>query len=991
MSRRIAHGILAPAAVAVLLALALVTGARADQYPPGPGLCCPDTLTIINVQNPASSPHLSTGDVVLGVGGIITGFANQFRPYGFYMQMSNGYPYSGIGVYTGNVDHGPNTLYNLQPGDSVVTYGKIKSYKEAVAIGSLGGFDQVTALPLDSPDNAEDLLVRVVSHGNPLPPFHVGSLAELEQTGGNPAGRPWEGMLVRLNGPLKVVRLLMQSELDALTTDNSGDLNRGFLVVDPSCPGPVCDTVMVDCTTLTHLTPPAVGTMLSFVQGVFDRRDDNHLIQLRGPDDLDVGTPPLAQDAFPIFDNDLTGSGRVDSVEVVFDRAVEKTSAENAGNYSLSTGTVDGAHRLDAPEDNRVVLQIHDALADGAPEALTIQGVMSLADGTPMVAPQTFQFLNGVLELEEVRAPDPTALAGNPCVDRSSFSGPGSSPGLRASFTGTVTGAFGNDYTLQGGTPTRGGLWVHSPGFALTPGHAYLLAGAFAEVSGETQGTNLVYVRDLGAASDPAPVVEPVSVLIDDTCDYAQLFLNGWDLDGMLVTLDRVSIVASEPAGASFYVGTPGPAPQLGTLRARPAAVRDLPPQILIAALGGNFTFAANAGRIVTITGVLGQVNGAFAVFPLGDSDIHDFGPVPTFSEPLNVSKAATASRDPDIVLGGDGGLFMAWDRVFHESVHSLSLDHTLNWSRPEPIMHQGVQPALAVTPSGKYGVLSATPDQLIFKQSADGGLEMDPLITPVDEHPTSYPALTTGSGEHFHAAWERTGAGIFYSRSLTGGADFSIPIPIAPDTIPYETNSMARICASTGDDVFVFWQYHLPGEPGVDKVLYSRSLDAGVTFSAPRLVRDESNPLTSVVKLAFLGDAQIGPDGTVYVMGIQAGGPNDSVAFLRSTNNGFTFSLVGHPTAPALTGICPKSFAVGPDGTIHALIGICGQTLFYTRSTDGGATWGPAVDVTSARSAAVGEPRGAKIILDGTGKPVIVWFAPVGGSTEIFSSRLLN
>jgi len=48
-------------------------------------------------------------------------------------------------------------------------------------------------------------------------------------------------------------------------------------------------------------------------------------------------------------------------------------------------------------------------------------------------------------------------------------------------------------------------------------------------------------------------------------------------------------------------------------------------------------------------------------------------------------------------------------------------------------------------------------------------------------------------------------------------------------------------------------------------------------------------------------------------------------------------------------------------------------------------------VDVTSLRSPTVGEPRGAKIILDGTNTPVIVWYSQVGGSTEIFSARLLN
>ena len=108
--------------------------------------------------------------------------------------------------------------------------------------------------------------------------------------------------------------------------------------------------------------------------------------------------------------------------------------------------------------------------------------------------------------------------------------------------------------------------------------------------------------------------------------------------------------------------------------------------------------------------------------------------------------------------------------------------------------------------------------------------------------------------------------------------------------------------------------------------------------------------------------------------------------------NNGFTFSLVGHLPEPAPLGsLCPKSFAVGADGSIHALVGACGVAVYYTRSEDGGATWGPAVNVTGDNSTGVGEPRGAKIILDGTGTPVIVWFAVVGGSTEIYSSRLLN
>ena len=623
------------ALVACLASLALATGARAEQYPPGPDGCCPDTLTIINLRNPDAIPHPVEGDVVLGVGGIITAFNQSQAPFAFYMQMSNGLPYSGVTVFTGNEDHGPGTPYNLQPGDSVVVYGKVQHFSGANAIGETEGGSQAFA-PFSMPPIEAHVLVRLVSHGNPEPPMHFGTLAELDESRSNPAAEPWAGMLVRLQGPVLVV---------------AGGSEGTFLVVSPSCSGTACDTVLVDGTSLAEVPPPPPGTVLAFVQGVFDLRQGAYRIQLRGPGDF---------------------------------------------------------------------------------------------------------------------------LA-------------------------------------------------------------------------------------------------------------------------------------------------------------------------------------------------------------------------PTFSLPLNVSKSGTASRDPDIVRGANGELFMAWGRVFHESAHSLSLDNTSNWSLAVPIPHQGVQPAVAVTASNKFCVVASGTDQLFFKQSTDGGFQMDPLVTTVDPSPTRYPALAVGGGEHLHAAWERPGSGIFYSRSLTGGFDFSTPVPIAPNALPSETNSMARICATQGDTVLVFWQYHRSGEPPVDRVLYSRSLDGGLTFSAPRRVRDESNPLTSVVKLAILGDAQIGPDGTVYVMGLQEGGPEESVAFLRSTNGGATFALVGHPTAPAPAGLCPKSFVVGPAGAIHALVGVCGAALYYTRSSDGGATWGGAVDVTGSTSSEVGEPRGAKIILDAAGKPLIVWFAPVGGSTEIHSARLLN
>jgi hypothetical protein len=974
----------APACFAALLSVVPLV-ARAAQYPPGPGGCCPETLTIINIKNPLASPHPLPGDIVNGVGGIITAFHVKPGTMGFYMQMANGLPFSGIHVITGRVDHGPGTASNLHVGDSVVVYGKVQRDHGSIVIGSASGDDDV-AVPLEHGGDDYDVLVRLVSSGHPVPPIHAGTLAELARPETNPNAWPWTGMLVSLDRALGTAPANADGDLDDAYT---------FLVSDPACPSAACDSVLADVGTLTHLPLPAPGTRLRFLRGCFDLGEEGYLVRLRGADDMAEGTPPVATDAFPIFDNDQPGSQRIDSVMVVFDRPVRKSSAESLAHYSLGpSGTLTGALRLDAPDDNRVVLAVQGAPADGTPMTLVVSGVESLVDLTPMIAPQSFDFLNGVLELESIAAPSAAALLGSPCDDRSNFSGPGSAPGPRVSFSGVVTGAFAGTYSMQGIGATRAGLWVDSPSMPLEPGHTFLVAGALAQVDGETRATGIRYVHDLGPASLALPAVQSTHVLSDVSCDPNQLILNAQDYDGMLATLVRVRILTSAAPGAPFLVGAAASTAPASLRGPAPMAALATDELLVVPVSGGLFTPVA--GEIVTVTGVVGRSGGGPAVYARGDADLYGFGPAPTFTLPLDISKAATDSRDPDLVLTHDNYLFMAWGRNFHETAHSLSQDAGRNWSQGRPVSHQGVQPSVAVTPANTIFVLQSGLESLHLKRAIDGGFRMDALRTEVDPHATAYSSLAVGAGENLHAAWERPDDGLYYARSLTAGDTFSNPVPVALDTLP-TTNTMVRACATTGDHVFLFWQYHSPGEPAVDKVLYRRSTDGGQTFSNARQVRDEANPLTSVSRLAFLGDAHVGPQGQVDVLGVDdgsiVGGAGGQVVFLRSTNDGLTFGLTGVVPSPSRDAIalCPKSFIVGPDGTIHVLSAICGESLWYTRSTDGGHTWTDPVNVSAGLSATIGEPRGAKIVLDGDGNPVISWFAPVGSSTEIFTVRGLH
>ena len=94
-------------------------------------------------------------------------------------------------------------------------------------------------------------------------------------------------------------------------------------------------------------------------------------------------------------------------------------------------------------------------------------------------------------------------------------------------------------------------------------------------------------VRDLGPGPSFVPAIQSIRVLTDDTCDDAQRFLTGEDYEGMLVTVDRVVITASQPREPASIVAIPGTFNSLSATRPRldAAGPQD---QILIASQGAT-------------------------------------------------------------------------------------------------------------------------------------------------------------------------------------------------------------------------------------------------------------------------------------------------------------------------------------------------------------------------------------------------------------------
>src|SRR5262245_51387132 len=177
-------------AVAALLCVAGV--ASATQWP---NATFPDSVTIKQIQDVSRADHPALGDTVRGVGGIITGFDPIATGFDAYIQTSGGGPFSGIDFFT----HSFNTKvapYNFAIGDSIV-----------VEFGATAEFNLATeVLAANNNFGAPNFVVRKVSSGNTLPPFFVGNTTQFQQNSTNTFFEQYEGCLVRLNGPLTVVR-----------------------------------------------------------------------------------------------------------------------------------------------------------------------------------------------------------------------------------------------------------------------------------------------------------------------------------------------------------------------------------------------------------------------------------------------------------------------------------------------------------------------------------------------------------------------------------------------------------------------------------------------------------------------------------------------------------------------------------------------------------------------------------------------------------------
>lgn len=236
-------------------------------------------------------------------------------------------------------------------------------------------------------------------------------------------------------------------------------------------------------------------------------------------------------------------------------------------------------------------------------------------------------------------------------------------------------------------------------------------------------------------------------------------------------------------------------------------------------------------------------------------------------------------------------------------------------------------------------------------------------------------PQVSADSNGTIYIAWEDdtdTNSNILFCRSTDGGATFSTPINLS-NTAGFSFNP--RMAVGSAGNVDVVWEDDTPGNTAIR---FSHSSNSGVTFTAPINLSNDS---------ADSGSQQIAADttGDIYVVW-EHDSLNLGIFFSRSTDGGATFSAPTDLSTNASGSFSPQ-MAVGSGGNLTVVWEDDAQLtsdISFSHSSDHGTTF----SIPESLSLHAGNSVSAQVATDLNGNIDVVWANNSPGNFDVFFSR---
>jgi hypothetical protein len=226
-----------------------------------------------------------------------------------------------------------------------------------------------------------------------------------------------------------------------------------------------------------------------------------------------------------------------------------------------------------------------------------------------------------------------------------------------------------------------------------------------------------------------------------------------------------------------------------------------------------------------------------------------------------------------------------------------------------------------------------------------------DPFVLDVAPSYISVTRIATDGSGSWIAVWDRWDAvggepDIVYSRSVDGGLTWSAPAPVDANAGSDTSYDQAPLLAMDGTGTaVVVWNRDAD-------VAFARSTDGGLTWSAPTLLAGSAN--------TFGHDIATDGAGT-WVVTWTAEPADYEIQVVRSTDGGASWSA---PTGVSGAILVTPVAHVAASATGTFLVAWDGVSI--ARSTDAGATWAPPVFIGLGA-------QGPRVATDGSGTWLVV------------------
>jgi hypothetical protein len=241
------------------------------------------------------------------------------------------------------------------------------------------------------------------------------------------------------------------------------------------------------------------------------------------------------------------------------------------------------------------------------------------------------------------------------------------------------------------------------------------------------------------------------------------------------------------------------------------------------------------------------------------------------------------------------------------------------------------------------------------------------------EEGVDSLSSATCAAGARLAVAWTEpteTGAGLWWTTSADGGQTWSAPQEVSGT--PKTASNPAIAC--DGGTIAVAWEDNRDGELDLPNIWTTVTLDGGLTFSAPTRIEPDTEGRypSSAPALAVEGavvhavwmDQLYGAYDIFYGVSRDGGGSWSTPLRLDGDDAGAAWS--GYPTLRASQGVLAVAWEDARNGDAD---------IYFTQSTDGGATFATPVRVDTGDEPGAADSHAVALDLDPTtGAVVLAW-----------------